>query len=124
MKTLLFIGLGGFLGSIARYLLAKSVQTGILSSFPYGTLTVNILGCLIIGLIYGMLEKGILIAPEVRLFLTVGICGGFTTFSTFSSESFFMIRDGKITYFIIYTFISIMFCLLAVFAGHLFSKLV
>ena len=123
MKTLLYIGIGGFVGSVVRYLLAKSIQTGVLSSFPYGTLTVNILGCLVIGLIYGVLERGILISPELRLFLTVGICGGFTTFSTFSSESFFLIRDGQIVHFIIYTVISVLFCLIAVFTGYLFSKL-
>ena len=83
LRTLLFIGMGSFIGGIARFLLARWVQGGTGSSFPFGTLAVNVLGCLAIGLLYGIFERGNLMNPDLRLFLTVGLCGGFTTFSTF-----------------------------------------
>lgn len=122
MRLILFIGLGGFIGTVSRFLLARAVQTSILSSFPYGTLAVNILGSLIIGLIYGYSERDILIDPELRLFLTVGICGGFTTFSTFSAESFYLLRDGQYLWFLSYTLLSVTLCILAVSLGFLISK--
>jgi fluoride exporter len=122
MKTLLFIGIGGFIGSVSRYLLARAVQVFMISSFPFGTITVNILGSLLIGLIYGLSERGVLIDPQLRLFLTVGICGGFTTFSTFSAESFYLLRDGQYLWFMAYAFLSISLCLLAVFLGFIISK--
>ena len=122
MRTLLLIGLGGFIGSVSRFLLARAVQTSMLSSFPFGTLAVNILGSLLIGLIYGYSEKDILIDPEIRLFLTVGICGGFTTFSTFSAESFYLLRDGEFLWFLAYTLLSVILCILAVSLGFLISK--
>ena len=122
MKTLLLIGIGGFIGSVSRYLLARAVQVFMVSSFPFGTITVNILGSLLIGLIYGFSDRGILIDPQLRLFLTVGICGGFTTFSTFSAESFYLIRDGQYLWFMAYSIFSISLCLLAVFLGFIVSK--
>ncbi len=123
MRTLLFIGMGGFIGSVLRYTMARYVQASVLSSFPFGTLTVNVAGCLLLGIIYGILEKGTLISPDLRLMLTVGVCGGFTTFSTFSAENFFLLRDGQIFYFLLYTFSSVFFCLLAVYLGYVISKL-
>ena len=72
LRTLLFIGMGSFIGGIARFLLARWVQGGTGSSFPFGTLAVNVLGCLAIGLLYGIFERGNLMNPDLRLFLTVG----------------------------------------------------
>ena len=86
LKTLLFIGAGSFAGGIVRYLLSRAVQTHSSSPFPWGTLVVNVLGCLFIGLLYGLFERGNLLNNELRIFLTVGFCGGFTTFSTFVHE--------------------------------------
>ncbi|MFR5871980.1 MAG: fluoride efflux transporter FluC [Alistipes sp.] len=88
LRTLLFIGMGSFIGGIARFLLARWVQGGTGSSFPFGTLAVNVLGCLAIGLLYGIFERGNLMNPDLRLFLTVGLCGGFTTFSTLFTKTF------------------------------------
>ena len=122
-STILFIGLGGFIGTVSRFLLAKAVQSSILSSFPYGTLAVNLIGSFFIGLLYGISERGVLINPELRLFLTVGICGGFTTFSTFSAESFYLLRDGQFVWFLSYSLASIGLCLLAVFSGFLIAKI-
>ncbi|HOP14600.1 MAG TPA: fluoride efflux transporter CrcB, partial [Lentimicrobium sp.] len=99
LKILLFIGSGSFLGGIARYLLSKSIQQTVITSFPLGTFWVNITGCFLIGLIYGLSDRGTPISNELRLFLAVGFCGGFTTFSTFSHENLALLRDGSFLYF-------------------------
>lgn len=90
------VGSGGFLGAILRYGLSGIVQRLVpLSTFPYGTLSVNLLGCLMIGLIAGLMDARQLFAPEFRSFAMVGILGGLTTFSTLTYESFAMIRDHE-----------------------------
>ncbi len=123
IKYALIIGTGGFVGSVARYLVSKFVQEASLSSFPYGTFIVNIIGCLLIGIILGIAEKGTWMTPEWRLFLSVGLCGGFTTFSTFASENLNMMRDGQVYYVLIYTTISVLIGFTAVFTGYMTSKL-
>lgn len=100
MKTALInaliIGSGGFLGVLARYGLSGLVhRLAPLSTFPYGTLAVNLVGCLGIGVIAGLAESRQLFGPEVRAFALIGLLGGFTTFSTFGYETFAMIRDGE-----------------------------
>ena len=109
LKTLLYIGFGSFLGGIARYLTARAVQNSVASAFPYGTMVVNLLGCLVIGLIFGISERTNLINDEWRIFLTVGFCGGFTTFSTFANENMNLLRDGNFLYFALYTGLSVFF---------------
>lgn len=108
MKTLLLIGLGGFFGSIARYL--GSLYGNRLfptEGFPVGTFLVNILGCFLIGLIYGISEKQGWLTPEMRYFAATGFCGGFTTFSTFSHESFTLLNNGQHTHFFLYITLSV-----------------
>lgn len=123
LKTLLYIGFGSFLGGIARYLTARAVQNSVASSFPYGTMVVNLLGCLLIGLIFGLSERTNLISDEWRIFLTVGFCGGFTTFSTFANENIALLRDGNLFYFALYTGLSVFLGLVAVFLGNALTKL-
>jgi len=96
MKNLLLVGAGGFAGAIGRYLVGGWVQ-GLArgSSFPYGTFAVNMLGCLVIGLLGGLAEHRSALSPEMRLLLMVGLLGGFTTFSSFSYESLGLVRDGQ-----------------------------
>lgn len=94
LKTLLLIGSGGFLGSICRYLLSRFVTHQWPSAFPYGTFVVNILGCLLIGLLMGLSFSHI-ISAQTRLFLAAGFCGSFTTFSTFSLELFEVYQKGQ-----------------------------
>lgn len=97
MTHLLLIGVGGFIGSIGRHLLASTVQQWLQnSSFPYGTTAVNILGCLAIGSLNGLAETRQLFSTEVRVFLLIGLLGGFTTFSTFGYETLSLIRDSQI----------------------------
>lgn len=123
MKILLAIGIGSFLGGISRYLLSQFIQTKFLSAFPFGTLAVNILGCLLIGVVFGLSDKGNL-SQEWRLFLATGVLGGFTTFSAFSNETVNMLRDGQFWYAAAYIVSSIILGLLATFIGMSFIKLI
>jgi CrcB protein len=122
-KYVVLIGTGGFIGSVLRFYVSRLVQDFFLSSFPYGTSVVNVIGCLLIGFIYGIAEKGTWLTPEWRIFLTVGLCGGFTTFSTFSSENFQLLRDGQFMQAILYTSSSVLLGFLAVYSGYVISKL-
>lgn len=92
----LVVGSGGFLGALARYGLSGLVHRQTpLATFPYGTLVVNLVGCLAIGVVAGLVESRQLFGPEFRAFALIGILGGFTTFSTFGYETFAMIRDSE-----------------------------
>ena len=90
------VGSGGFVGALARYGLSGLVQRQIpLTTFPYGTLVVNLLGCFLIGVVAGLADSRQLFGPEARTFALIGLLGGFTTFSTFGYETFAMIRDAE-----------------------------
>jgi fluoride exporter len=123
IKILLFIGTGSFLGGISRFLVSRYVQNTIISSFPFGTLVVNIFGCFLLGLIYGLSEKGNVVSPEWRLFLTVGFCGGFTTFSTFANENIALLKDGNIFYFALYASLSVFLGIMATYLGNFLTKI-
>ena len=120
----MIVGLGGFIGTVARYLISRYFQVSLTSVFPWSTFIINIVGCLMIGIIYGITEKGDVLSPDFRLFMTVGICGGFTTFSTFSNDSFMLLRETEWVRFALYTSLSIFIGLLAVYAGRLIIKLI
>lgn len=122
MRILLLIGTGGFIGSVARYLLGTWVQgrAGVLA-FPTGTLAVNIVGCLVIGCLFGLGEKSS-ISPEWRLFAITGLCGGFTTFSAFSLETVNLLRSGQHMYALTYVALSLLVCLLATYVGFILFK--
>jgi fluoride exporter len=122
-RTLLLIGTGGFLGSISRYLASKFIQNNFSTAFPLGTFMVNIAGCFLIGFIYGISEKSALLTTGWKLFLAVGFCGGFTTFSAFANENLALLRDGEIFYFFIYSGLSVMLGITATFFGVLFTKI-
>lgn len=119
----MIVGLGGFIGTVARFLISRYFQVNITSVFPWSTFVVNIVGCLLIGIIYSISEKSEILSPEIRLFLTVGICGGFTTFSTFSNDAFLLIRQDEWFRFAIYTSLSFFLGLMAVYAGRFIIKL-
>lgn len=88
-------GLGGFIGTLCRYVLNDFIYRAMqYPLFPYGTFTINILGCFFIGLIASLAETRI-ISPDVRLFIQIGMLGGFTTFSSFGLETFNLLRDGQ-----------------------------
>lgn len=123
IRTLLLIGTGGFIGSILRFLASRFFQNNIQSTFPLGTFFVNISGCFLIGLIYGLSERSNLFSPGWKMFLTVGFCGGFTTFSTFANENLSLIRNGDFFHFIIYTGLSVFLGIMATFFGVLLTKI-
>lgn len=106
MRLILLVGAGSFVGGICRYLLSTIVQSRSDASFPYGTLIVNLIGCLVIGCLLAFSEKWPL-STEARLLLITGILGGFTTFSAFSAESYFLLKNGQLTSAIIYVLISV-----------------
>src|SRR5271156_2430633 len=92
------VALGGALGSVVRFLLGMAVQQRAATTFPIGTLIINITGSLVLGFIFRYAVATPAIAPATRLFLTTGFCGGYTTFSTFSYETMNLIRDGEYLY--------------------------
>lgn len=99
----LIVGLGGFLGSVARYLTALHLTKWFPSAFPWGTFVVNIMGCLLIGLVYGFAERFQWSTPVLRLFFATGFCGGFTTFSSFAVENVQLIQSGSFGVLAAYT---------------------
>lgn len=117
LKAILIIGSGSFIGGVSRFLTAKYVHNNFLSNFPYGTLLVNIIGCFLVGLIFGMAERGHLTHPEWRLFLVVGFCGGFTTFSAFSEENLNMLSGGNMLHFSMNVGLNVFAGIMAVFLG-------
>jgi len=123
LKLLFIIGTGSFIGGVSRYLTSRFIQNTIISAFPFGTFVVNLLGCFLIGLIYGFAERGNISSSEWRMFLTVGFCGGFTTFSTFTNENILLLKDGNFFHFALYTSLSVFLGLTATYLGNLITKI-
>lgn len=123
MKQLLIVGAGGFIGSIARFLVSKLNLHSQFLSIPIGTLTVNIVGSFIIGFITGFSVRNDLLSLNMKLFLMVGICGGFTTFSSFTNENLTLIQNGQMLPALLYTGLSIFLGFLAVYLGYLTPNL-
>ena len=119
VKILLIIGSGSFLGGVSRYLASRYIQEHSFSAFPYGTFLVNIIGCLLIGIIFGISERANVMSIETRLFLTVGFCGGFTTFSTFAYETFKLLEEGRNLSFFLNIFLNVVLCLAGVSIAYL-----
>lgn len=115
---LLCIGAGGGVGAIARYALAGLVHRAFDTSFPLGTLVVNALGCLAIGVLGAMFAAPHLVREETRLLLMVGLLGGFTTFSSFGLETFEAINEGNLGRAGLNIALSVIVCLAAVWVGY------
>ncbi len=123
LRTLLLIGMGGFLGSISRFLIGQGLHRIFDTVFPIGTMTVNIVGSFIIGVVYSLAERDNLISPEIRMFLAVGFCGGFTTFSSFAFDKLNLLKDSGFLYLSLYLGGSVFLGLLAVYLGTQIHKL-
>lgn len=123
MQQILLAGLGGFLGSVCRYWMSTATYRLLGSDFPYGTLAVNILGCLLIGFLMTFFEERFLVNPNLRIFLTIGILGGFTTFSSFSYETVSLLREGSYWMGSANIVGSVMTCLGATWIGAVLGKL-
>ena len=122
-KQLMLIGLGGFLGSVARFLVSRLNTRIDWFSIPIGTLTVNVLGSLLIGFLIGISERSPVLTVEWRMFLMVGLCGGFTTFSSFTGENLMLMRNGQFLPLLLYTGLSILLGFTAVYLGYISTKL-
>lgn len=123
IRILLLIGLGGFFGSIGRYLTGLLFDRIWPVGFPIGTFVANILGCLLIGCIFGISQRYEWFSPEWRLFFATGFCGGYTTFSSFSFENLEMLQTGQYGTFGIYAISSMVLGMLAVFVGMLLIRI-
>ena len=125
MLNILLVGLGGFCGSISRYLVSIGIQRIISHSWlPYGTLTVNILGCLLIGVLGGLADMRQIISVETRLLLMVGFLGGFTTFSSFEFELFALARNSEFGALLVNFSLQLVLGFGAVWLGYTLAKLV
>lgn len=116
MRSILYVFLGGGAGSVLRYLVQVFIDRNTVSVFPLGTFIVNILGCMLIGLFYTLSERFNL-SPDIRLLLTVGLCGGFTTFSAFSAENLNLLKGELYGTFFLYTLLSICIGIIFTFIG-------
>ena len=123
LKNLLLIGAGGFIGSVARYLVSRLNTRVEWFAIPIGTLVVNVAGSLLIGFLIGISEKSPILTVEWRMFLMVGLCGGFTTFSSFSGENLMLLRNGQVLPLLLYTGLSIFLGFAAVYLGYISTKL-
>lgn len=122
-RYLIYVLVGSSIGGAARYLTQEFVQKNYPSFIPLGTLSVNIIGSFIIGIIYALAEKS-KISAEVRILIATGFCGGFTTFSSFAFENIKLIQDGELFNTALYLLLSIVIGFIAVYLGILFTKLI
>lgn len=119
----MIVGAGGFIGSALRFVVSGSVQRLVATSvMPYGTLVVNVAGCLAIGLLGGIAESRQVLEPGQRLFLMVGILGGFTTFSTFAFESISLMQDAEIGKAVVNTLAQVILGFGAAFGGYILAR--
>ncbi|NIT57685.1 MAG: fluoride efflux transporter CrcB [Aliifodinibius sp.] len=121
LQSIIAVGVGGFFGSILRYLISHYINISTHSTFPFGTLTVNVVGSLLIGIIIGATLEGDL-TKSMRLLLATGFCGGFTTFSSFSYEFFSLLQHEQTGYAFLYATASFVLGLAFVWLGFLLIK--
>ena len=123
IRAIIFVGIGGGIGSIFRYLTSVFVGKYFLAAFPFATFFANILGCLIIGLLLGFFERHQLANPDLKYLFVTGFCGGYTTFSTFAAENFNLFQSENSLTAFAYIAASVLVGLLAVWAGVELTKM-
>lgn len=125
MKEILIVSIGSFFGGGMRYWISKLVQSCTVIAFPFGTMAVNVAGCLIIGFLSGLnWREGGWMSPSAKLLLTTGFCGGFTTFSTFMNEGAGLMKEENYLYMMLYLSGSLALGLITVLAGHYLAKMI
>ena len=115
--NVVLVAVGGALGAVARYALGGWIHRYV-SAFPAGTMTINVLGCFVIGGVLYLTVDRPTLSPEMRVFLAIGVLGGFTTFSTFGYETFALLRDGAMMPALVNVGLSVVLGLVAVWLGH------
>lgn len=123
MNQLLLIFIGGGLGSLARFSLSKFIQENLDKIFPFGTLGVNVLASIILGIFVGMVEMKTLTNPNYKALIAIGFCGGFSTFSTFSNDTLQLIQSNRILEALTNILLNVILSILATFAGITLSKI-
>lgn len=124
MLNYILVSVGAAVGGAFRYGISNYIQRHISVIFPYGTLVVNVIGSFILGITMFYLNEKELIGSEFRLFLAVGFCGGFTTFSAFSYETINLFRDAEFGLAIFNVFLNVILCLIGIYLAYLISKLI
>lgn len=124
MLNYILVSAGAAIGGAFRFGISSYIQRNISVIFPYGTLVVNVVGSFILGMIMFYLNDKELIGSELRLFLTVGFCGGFTTFSTFSYETLNLFRDSEFGLAIYNVLLNVVLCLVGIYLAYLISKII
>jgi|SRR5690554_645455 CrcB protein len=123
LKAIVLVGIGGGMGSVLRYMTSSFMTKYFPSSFPWGTLSVNVLGCLLMGVLLSLGERQSWMNNDLRLLWLTGFCGGYTTFSTFASENIQLWQSGQILTVIAYTIASVLLGLVAVWLGLVMVKM-
>jgi fluoride exporter len=117
MNQLLLVFVGGGLGSVTRFALGKYIQAQFLQTFPFGTLGVNVLASLVLGLFVGMMDIKYLTNPNYKSLIAIGFCGGFSTFSTFSNDTLLLMQNNRISEAFLNIFLNVVLCILATWGG-------
>ena len=121
-RNIFFVGIGGFVGSVSRYLVSLAFAAWLVSPYPYATFAVNIVGCAAMGILFGLSERSGVLSNELRALLMAGFCGGFTTFSAFSIESVALLEQKQFTELFLYVGLSVVLGVAATYAGILIVR--
>lgn len=124
MGELVAIAAGGSLGAVMRYVLSNAVYTWLGRGFPYGTLSVNLIGSFLIGIAFVLLTENLTLGSEVRAFILIGFLGAFTTFSTFSLETLTLLQEGFLIKALANMLFSVILCLAATWGGMVLAKVI
>jgi CrcB protein len=121
-RNVFIVAAGSMLGGVGRYLLSLAIAQAYVSAFPWGTFVVNALGCFAVGCFYGLAERSAWFSADLRLLLTVGFCGGFTTFSSFAYENVWLLESRNYLTFALYSVASLIIGFAAAYVGLVLTR--